>query len=41
MDIDSDFILFLATMGVLIVIFGITYVIGKDYKKKKRNSTQN
>lgn len=38
---DGDFIFFLATIGVLIVIFGITYIIGKDYKKKKRNSTPN
>lgn len=41
MNIDSDFILFLATIGVLIIIFGITYIIGKDYKKKKRNTTPN
>ena len=36
---DDNFILFLATIGVLIVIFGIAYIIGKDYKKKKRNLT--
>lgn len=36
---DGNFILFLATMGVLIIIFGITYYIGKDYKKKKKSRT--
>lgn len=35
---DGDFILFLCTMGVLIVIFGITYMIGKNYKHKKRKT---
>lgn len=33
---DPYFVLFLATMGVLISAFAILYYVGKNHKAKKR-----
>jgi hypothetical protein len=38
---DGDFALFLITMGVMIVIFGIAFLVGKNYTKKRKNNPAN
>lgn len=34
---DSSFVLFLITVGVLATIFGVMYVVGRNYGSKKKD----
>lgn len=38
---DSGLVIFLITLGVLALIFGVMFIIGRNYTKKKNNTPSN